>query len=300
MKYDAETIRGVLQLDDLGTPEEIALALAKKCGKKPEMESALQEWKAQKGIFRRSGSIETVVEKVLSREDNPTIVRYEDFAIEELSDRYRLHNVPYLAGVGIIDWSKELLEQGRANTPDRGSKLSKNREFQLPSLLAYTATVQGLHQHQNGAQKKLVGKVRSMLQKDMRDYCMLTSSRILYNPSSPDKIIHGYGTGKEISFEADFVSANQWVSKNISDLELKSLFGTSDADKIVQAYNWFSEKNLYLWRVNSRPEVLTEKVVWLNISSDRFNLNYYIIPFYNLCRSRGVQVSRCEAPRAEQ
>ncbi len=290
MKYDAETIRGILQLNDLGTPEEIALALAKKCGKKPEMESALQDWKSQGGIFRRNGAIEDVIEKVLSRdrEDNQTIVRYP--YIEDFSDRYRLHNVPYLTGVSVIDWSKELLDQGRRHNQNEWLDFSKNQEFQLPSMLDYTATVQVLHQHRKGAQEKLVDKIKSLLQKDMQDSRMATSTRIHYTPFSPDKIMHGYGTSRGISFEANLVGPDLEGFKDISDSELKSLFGVSDADKITQAHKWFSGKNSYFFRTNSRPKVLTEKAVWLDISTDRFYLYCGNNPILNNGRARGVRV----------
>lgn len=65
-KYNPKFAQQVLKELPLGTEIERALAISEMYGRKPEMEAALQEWKSQRGIFRRNGNIIDVLEKVCS------------------------------------------------------------------------------------------------------------------------------------------------------------------------------------------------------------------------------------------
>ncbi len=65
-KYNPKFAQQVLKELPLGTEIERALAISEMYGRKPEMEAALKEWKAQRGIFLSHGDISDVLEKVCS------------------------------------------------------------------------------------------------------------------------------------------------------------------------------------------------------------------------------------------
>lgn len=65
-KYNPEFAQQILKELPLGTETERALAVAEMYGRKPEMETALQEWKAQRGIFQRNETLIDVLHKVCS------------------------------------------------------------------------------------------------------------------------------------------------------------------------------------------------------------------------------------------
>ena len=48
----------------------------------------------------------------------PLIVPAGNFRIENLLDRYRLHNISYNGLLYVVDWSKELLENGTKHSQD--------------------------------------------------------------------------------------------------------------------------------------------------------------------------------------
>lgn len=117
----------------------------------------------------------------------------EDFSIEELADRYRLHNLPHHGSFCTVDWSKELIDHGTRHTQEDWIKLTQNTEWKLPSLPLYHSTITTLYKHKNSEQKNLIQKIRNTLKQDLEKHWMMTSTMITYNPAGKDTATHNYG-----------------------------------------------------------------------------------------------------------
>ncbi len=220
----------------------------------------------------------------------------DSFYIEEAADRYRLHGVHSNGRIYDIDWSKKLLDNGNQHTQDEWAELLQNQEFQLPSTRIYHATCSMLYQHKDDTQSGLVKKIRAKFKKDFKDYWMTTSTRIQYNQSDPDKVLHDYKIAGETSLDMTFVGPDGYVADNSFEDEMEALFDARDGAEMDAIYSWISGKKSYLWRLNSRPAQPTECAVVLGISNYGdwfdFGADGYI---GDLGPARGVVVSESAA-----
>ena len=213
-----------------------------------------------------------------------------EFAIENLHDRYRLQGIPYNGEIYVVDWSKKLLDNGNKHTQEEWVQLLQNQEFQLPNTHIYHVTCSLLYQHKEGKHSKLVKKLSALFRKDFKDNWMMTSTRVKYNQSDPDKVIHDFKTVNETSVDATFVGPDGYIVDNSFEDEMNVLLGAGDRDEINSVYNWISGKKPYLWRINSRPSNTAERAVVLGVYYGRF-LIYAIGNIGNLRPARGVVVS---------
>jgi len=115
-------------------------------------------------------------------------------------------------------------------------------------------------------------KLRQFLGQGFRRYPG-TLTRIAYEPSEKDKIIHNYKTSDEYSIDTEVVGPDDFV-QNISDKKvLESLLGTQDIARINEVSQWVNGTNGYLWRSNSKPEKKEERVAGFYAGDDRFGLD---------------------------
>ena len=115
-------------------------------------------------------------------------------------------------------------------------------------------------------------RLRQFLRQSFRRYPN-TLTRIAYEPSEKDKIIHNYKTSDEYSIDTEVVGPDDFV-QNISDKKvLESLLGTQDIARINEVSQWVNGTNGYLWRSNSKPEKKEERVAGFYAGDDRFGLD---------------------------
>ena len=225
----------------------------------------------------------------------PPLASFADFHIENLSDRYRMHQVQYHNGVYVVDWSKELLDQGKSKTQEDWITATQSSEWKVPSLQLYHATLRILYQHREHPvkdQKKMVEDMQKMFKTDFEPAKpdMRTSTRIKYAARGEDIVTHdsGYATAREM--RVSLVGPNGWINAS-SGLEeqMDALLGSRDVAEIETVYEWISGKKPYLDRVNQKPVCDKERAAVLGCNGSRFNINDYII--YSVGPSRGVVAS---------
>lgn len=197
------------------------------------------------------------------------------FFIEELPDRFRMYNVPRDNKLHTYDWSKEHLDGGRRHTQDEWTQLLQGQEFQLASGPEYHATMKTLYLHKDSSQSSLVRKVCTLFKKDFanRGYWMTTSTRIRYNSSFPDVVIHNYNTAHETSVDVNLVGPDGYIADSSFEYEMEALLGTRDCQEVDAVYKWISGKKSYLWRLNQRPFQAAERALVLGIVNVRFYIN---------------------------
>ena len=113
--------------------------------------------------------------------------------------------------------------------------------------------------------------LRQFLRESFRKYPN-TLSRIIYNSSEKDKIIHNYRTSDEYALDSEVVGQDGWITKIPDKQILESLLGTDNVDKINKVSNWINGTNGYLWRLNSKPENKEERVVRFGADDNWFYL----------------------------
>ncbi|MBU0958318.1 MAG: hypothetical protein KKB31_00075 [Nanoarchaeota archaeon] len=117
-----------------------------------------------------------------------------------------------------------------------------------------------------------VGSLRDFLRNGFRQFPN-TSSKVIYNPSGFDKVIHNHGTSDQYSLNANVVGPNDWIENILDKSVLESLLGTNDINRINKVSNWINETDTYLWRLNSKPSKKDERVVGFSAYSDGLGLS---------------------------
>lgn len=111
-------------------------------------------------------------------------------------------------------------------------------------------------------------QLKVFLKKGFRSYPN-TLTRVIYNSSAKDKVIHNYNTSDQYSLEENVVGPDDWIT-NIADKKvLDSILGTNEINKINQVSQWINRTNSYLWRLNSKPQKKDERVAGFGAGSGR-------------------------------
>jgi len=118
-------------------------------------------------------------------------------------------------------------------------------------------------------------KLRVFLQNGLGSYPN-TSTRIIYNHSGKDKIIHNYKTSDQYSLDGKVVGPNDWINEILDENILEKLLGTSNIKQINKVSQWINGIDMRLWRINSNPKTKIEKAArfsgggyWLSLYCDR-------------------------------
>jgi len=128
--------------------------------------------------------------------------------IEELSDRYRFHNVSYRGESHIVDWSKTLLNDGAKHKQEEWIELTKDKEWTLADAPLYFATFKGLcalRDTDDKSQQNLVSILKKMFRDDFVSGWTMTSShlkmkcwRVLGGPKQDEShMLHRWGYDDE-------------------------------------------------------------------------------------------------------
>jgi len=124
-------------------------------------------------------------------------------------------------------------------------------------------------------------KLKNLLENNFKRYPN-TLTKIIYNPSGKDKIIHNYKTSDQYSLDGKVVGPDNWINK-ISDKNiLEKLLGTSNIEQINEVSQWINRTNSYLWRLKSNSKTKDERVArfyayddGLDLLCDGYHLDEY-------------------------
>ena len=214
----------------------------------------------------------------------PPLTFSADFQIENLPDRYRLHHVQYNNSVYVVDWKKELLEQGAQKTQQDWITATKKSEWKIPNLQLYHATFRTLYQqreHPMKKQNKMVEVLRQMFKTDFEpaEPYMMTSTRIKYAADGQDMVTHDVGSAAarvlNVSLVVSLAGPIGWINASSGfEEQMDALLGSRDLAEIETVYNWISGKKPYLYRLNQQPARVEELAAVLRCGTS-FNINGY-------------------------
>ena len=101
-----------------------------------------------------------------------------------------------------------------------------------------------------------------------------TLTRVRYNPSGKDRIIHNYATPDQYSLTGKIVGPNGRISDLSDKSFLESLLGTKDASGVNCVSNWINETDSSIWRLNSKPKKIVERVIGFGACSAGLDMGY--------------------------
>ena len=195
-----------------------------------------------------------------------------EFSLEDLTDFWRVNGVNYRNGIYQVGLLKELLDNKVTKTQDEWVEYSKEAiakdEFYVGDFPLYHALFSTLFRNKDHAQfKDNIEQARQFLQKMFNDYWLMTLSRIKYKPSGQDLVTHNYGLQDKLEVQENILGTNGYINQINPQNELNAILGSNDVNEINQVYKWITGKDAYLWRVNSKPEKIDERVAGFIASS---------------------------------
>mgnify|MGYP001574488440 FL=1 len=194
------------------------------------------------------------------------------FSIEDVADCYRISGMEYRNRICQIDLSKALLPSGtQEEHAQRRKQALSNNDFYTTDFRLFHGVINALYQNREGPFKSQIESARASLSGLMNGKWLMTLTRIRYAPTGQDSVIHNYKQDDQYEVAVDFVGPDGFITKQETNAApaLQALLSTQQSpQEIDQVYKWLRSKDAYLWRVNSRPEAMVERVAGFFADSD--------------------------------
>ncbi|MEK6850040.1 MAG: hypothetical protein AABX85_00515 [Nanoarchaeota archaeon] len=179
-------------------------------------------------------------------------------------------------GSRIMDLSDTLLP---VMTQDQSAKYSSPDGFSTCTAEQFFLVGSKLYEMKDlsGKDKEVVESARQFIRQGIRGHGLNTQTRISYSSNDQDAIIHGYGKANPVMKNVDFVGRDGAPDKVLS-LESSLALTGKKPEEVNTIMSYLNNTVNYVWRVNSKPSNVDERVVRLDAYSDRFGLNCYRVP----------------------
>ncbi len=222
--------------------------------------------------------IEGSLERVLASAQNQTSPNPSqsnlpsNIQISNISDAWQISGVAYRNGIYSVDLAKSLLENGSAKTQDDWAAYAETaiaqNGFRTPDYPLLYGIVKALYIARNDVSKaQEVEEAKQFLKSSARAKWLMTLTRVKYQATGEDEVIHNHGTRERYSKNVNFVGSDELISSTNNILPYQFLLGTADdANEIKNTFEWLNGTNTYLWRVNSKQD--TERVAGFGAGSD--------------------------------
>src|SRR3989344_2532669 len=164
---------------------------------------------------------------------------------------WEIKGAVYRSETGIVRLGKQLLLNGEARTQDEWVQYSL--EARAKGLL-YTSDFPLLYsairavENSDAPEKE---EIRNFLKETARAKWLMTSTRLRYNPSGLDEIIHNFKMPDEYTERVALVGPDRIIERGDAEV-CKALLGTDDIQEISDVFQWLNETPTYLWRLNKR------------------------------------------------
>ena len=195
---------------------------------------------------------------------------------------WTIPNVIYRGVSGNVDVQKTLLENGTSKDQDSWASYSEKERtkgnFYTPDYpLLYRTLEQAFNLKDEKAYKNQIEEMRTTLKGLARAKWLMTLTRIKYAPKGKDTIIHNFGLKDKYSLQEEFMGADGELPAGSPVNVYQNLLGTqSNIGRIKSVFDWFNDTNRsYIWRVNSKPDSVEDRVARFNACSDRAVLDCY-------------------------
>ncbi len=177
---------------------------------------------------------------------------------------WTISGVNYRNQIFTVDLSKSPLDNGNSKTQDKWAEYSKTarqrKDFYTGDFPLYHALFKALFLTKDSSNKEKAEEARAFLEKEFKERWLMTLSRVRYMPLGKDIVIHNFGMPDKIEIPFDFVDKDEWVKDSKTPQVYNVLLGSDNIQEINQIYSWITKKPAYLWRVNSKPQTIDERV----------------------------------------
>jgi len=180
---------------------------------------------------------------------------------------WTIEGVNYNNKIGVYELSKELIPSATHDELAALSKESKEKGgFYCPDSRLFYSILSAVQDSGNT-------DVRDFIQEKLRKNWLNTLTRIKYFPKAENEVIHNYKMSDEYSVKGDIVGKDGWIKDVSPKSYLELLLGEKDVGKINNVFQFINKTDCYVWRLNSKPNKLDERVAGFDADSDRAFLN---------------------------
>ena len=203
----------------------------------------------------------------------------KDFSLEDKTDFWEINGVDCKDGIYKVDFSKQLLPS-KTQDEHAGHRKSAKDEFYIPTYPEFHAIISALEKNKDNMQyQSQIEQLRQFIKRSALEKWLMMLTRIRYNPTGDDIVIHNYKQTDEYSIKSDnFTGPDGYVLKaSNAEKPLQSLLDTSEnVNEINQIYKWLTDGDAYIYRLNSRPENRDERVAGFYAGSDGADFNGWV------------------------
>ncbi|HRZ85716.1 MAG TPA: hypothetical protein P5277_02955 [Candidatus Paceibacterota bacterium] len=175
--------------------------------------------------------------------------------INSTIDYWEIDGVKYRGKDCTVRLAKALLDNGIKKTQDDWAEYSiKARErgdFYVADMPLHHATFYALSKLDTDESQE----AREFVKNQMRAKYLMTLTRINYNPTGKDNVIHNYKIPNEqYQIDTDFVGKDGFISKVSPKDYLEYILGTQNVNEIDAVYQKINQTPAYILRLNSKPK----------------------------------------------
>lgn len=144
--------------------------------------------------------------------------------------------------------------------------------FRAMSMKGYTDVLSALYDLRNtGSDAK---DAMLFVRNAMRTVYPNTLTRIKYTPKGKDIIIHGYKTPEQERVRVNFVDDDGDITKVLSAEQSLALTGRKP-EEVAEIIKYINETPGFVWRLNSKPHSVDERVAGFGTGSGRAGFDCY-------------------------
>jgi hypothetical protein len=188
-------------------------------------------------------------------------------SVTSLAEHWEIPNVEYRNGIYTVRLAKSLLDNGNAKKQSDWIEYSKqarrNGDFYVGNMALQYSIFRALSLQTNPESLE----ARDFIKKSMREKWLATTTRLKYDPSGNDEVIHDYGMPIQLKIGVELVGPDRFVDTNDSNV-LNALLLDKDIARVNSVFNFLNGTNAYIWRLNSKPKKTDERVARFFAYSD--------------------------------
>jgi hypothetical protein len=109
-------------------------------------------------------------------------------------------------------------------------------------------------------------KARLFISQSMRDSYPNTLTRVIYNPTGDDTIVHGYGTDSSVEKQLDFIGESGKLVEVLPEKASLALTGKTP-EEVEDLMQYINGSPAYVWRLNEKPSSIDERVAGFSADS---------------------------------
>ena len=200
-----------------------------------------------------------------------------EFSLTDQADSWLINGISYRNGIYQVELSKALSQAGTQDQhAERRKESLTSNDFYTPDYPLFHGIINILYQNRESSFKDQIEATKTSLASLINEKWLMTLTRLAYAPNGSASITHNYHQPDSYpstvnNFEGP--DGDITTQPNTQELLNSLLSIPQSPQEISQIYTWFRGKPSYLWRVNSKPKKLSERVARFYAGSDR---SYFI------------------------